>query len=200
MSALATESILAAGYGLFLMACALGLDALARHSHRRSERYRTAGFTYREELDAWECPDGQTLHRAETDLRLRVARYRGRAHVCNACRLKDLCTDSDDGREVTRTIDPWPHSEVGRFHRGIAVAMVGAGTVTIAAGIAMNHHGADLVVLGVALVLSIVVGLHMLAGFRAAPSGFPWTEEHAASGRRGGVGGARKVEPAQRPG
>ena len=184
MSALATESILAAGYGLFLVACALGLDALARNSHRRSDRYRTAGFTYREELDAWECPDGQALHRIETDLRMRVARYRGRAHVCNACRLKDLCTDSDDGREVTRPLDPWPHSEVGRFHRGIAVAMVGAGAAVIGAGAALNHRGVDLVVLGAALVLSIVVGLHLLADFRAAPTGFPRPEERAATHRR----------------
>ncbi len=36
VSELATESMLAAGYGLFLALCALGLDALARHSHRRS--------------------------------------------------------------------------------------------------------------------------------------------------------------------
>lgn len=177
MSGLATESILAAGYGLFLVVCALGLDALARHSHRRSERYRTAGFTYREGLDAWECPDGQTLHRVETDLRMRVARYRGRAHVCNACRLKELCTDSNDGREVTRLLDPWPHSEVGRFHRGIAVAMVGAGALIIAAGAALNHRGADLVVLGAALVLSLGVGLHLAADFRATPSGFPWAAE-----------------------
>lgn len=182
MSAVATESVLAAGYGLFLMACALGLDALARHSHRRSERYRTAGFTYRHELDAWECPEGQALHRVETDLRMRVARYRGRAHVCNACRLKEVCTDSDDGREVTRPLDPWPHSEVGRFHRAIALAMVAAGALVIAAGAALNHSGADIVVLGVALAVSILVGLHLLADFRAAPSGFPGVEERSPAG------------------
>jgi nitric oxide reductase subunit B len=38
------------GYGLFLALCALGLDALARHSHRRAERYRTGGFTYHVQL------------------------------------------------------------------------------------------------------------------------------------------------------
>ena len=27
--------------------------------------------------------------------------------------------------EVSRQVDPWPHSEAGRFHRGIACAIAG---------------------------------------------------------------------------
>jgi hypothetical protein len=174
MSELATESILAAGYGLFLALCALGLDALARHSHRRAERYRTGGFTYLESHDAWDCPEGERLHRVETDRQLRLARYRARAHVCNACRLKDACTDSDEGREVVRALDPWPHSEAGRFHRGIALAMVGFALLVICAGAGLNHGAADLAVLGAALLLSTLIGIHLLADLRSAPSGFPW--------------------------
>ncbi len=174
MSAVATESLLAAGYGLFLALAALGLDALARHSHRRSERYRTMGFTYHERVDWWECPEGERLHRVETDLRLRLARYRARARVCNACRLKEACTDSNDGREITRALDPWPHSEAGRFHRGIALAMVGFGLLVIAAGAAVNHGAADLGVLGGAFLLSGAAGLYLLVDFRSAPTGFPW--------------------------
>ena len=79
MSDVAIGSLLAAGYGLFLALAALGLDALAHHSHRRSELYRTAGFTYLEQLDAWDCPEGERLHRVETDLQARLARYRARA-------------------------------------------------------------------------------------------------------------------------
>jgi hypothetical protein len=176
VSELATESILAAGYGLFLALCALGLDALARHSHRRSERYRTGGFAYLEQVDAWECPEGERLHRVETDLQMRLARYRARAHVCNACRLKDACTDSDDGREIAQALDPWPHSEAGRFHRGIALAMVGFAVLVICAGAGLNHGAADFAVLGAALLLSTLVGLYLLAGFRSAPSGFPWPD------------------------
>jgi hypothetical protein len=176
VSEVATESMLAAGYGLFLALCALGLDGLARHSHRRSERYRTGGFTYLGEVDAWECPEGERLHRAETDLRMRLARYRARAHVCNACRLKDACTDSDSGREITQPLDPWPHSEAGRFHRGIAVAMVGFGLLVIGAGAALNHGASDLAVLGSALLLSSLVGLYLLADLRSAPTGFPWPD------------------------
>ena len=69
MSCVAVESLLAAGYALFLCAVALGLDTLARHSHRRSELYRTAGFAYDARRDAWECPEGEQLHRIDTDHR-----------------------------------------------------------------------------------------------------------------------------------
>ncbi len=176
MSGVATESLLAAGYGLFLALAALGVDALARHSHRRSELYRTAGFTYHEHVDAWDCPEGERLHRVGTDLEARLAHYRARAPVCNACPRKDDCTDSDRGREISRALDPWPHSEAGRFHRAIAVAMVGFGMLVICAGFALHHDAADLAVLGAALLVSAAVGIYLLADFRSAPSGFPWPE------------------------
>ncbi len=181
MSALATESLLAAGYGLFLALAALGLDALARHSHRRAELYRTAGFAYLEQVDAWDCPEGERLHRVGTDLEARLARYRASAPVCNACPRKDGCTDSDRGREISRALDPWPHSEAGRFHRAIAVAMVGFGMLVVCAGIALHHGTADLALLGGGLVVSALVGLYLLADLRSTPSGFPWAE-HQRSG------------------
>jgi hypothetical protein len=176
MSGVATESLLAAGYGLFLVLVALGLDGLARHSHRRSELYRTAGFTFHEHLDAWECPEGERLHRIETDVQQRLVRYRARPHVCNSCSRKGDCTDSDVGREVTRALDPWPHSEVGRFHRGIAVAIVCFGILVICAGAALHHEPGDLAVLGGALLLSTLAALYLLADFRGTPSGFPWAD------------------------
>jgi hypothetical protein len=176
MNGIATESLLAAGYAVLLVLVALGLDALAKHSHRRSELYRTAGFSYDKHLDAWECPEGERLHLIETDMSQRLARYRARAHVCNSCPRKGDCTDSSTGREVTRPLDPWPHSEVGRFHRGIAVAIVGFGILVIGAGAALHHGAADLAVLGGALLLSTVAGIYLLADFRSAPSGFPWPD------------------------
>jgi hypothetical protein len=176
VSGVATESLLAAGYGLFLVLVALGIDTLARHSHRRSELYRTAGFTYHPRVDAWECPEGERLHRVETDHRQRLARYRARAHVCNACPRKGDCTDSDTGREVTRMLDPWPHSEAGRFHRVIAIAIVCFGILVIGAGAALHHQATDLAVLGGALLASTVAALYLVADLRSAPSGFPWPE------------------------
>lgn len=176
MTGVATETLLAAGYAVLLVLVALGLDVLARHSHRRSELYRTAGFTFHEHLDAWECPEGERLHRIETDVQERLVRYRARAQVCNSCPRKGDCTDSNAGRELTRALDPWPHSEVGRFHRGISVAIASFGILVLGAAAALHHGPADLAVLGAALLLSTSVGLYLLADFRSAPSGFPWAE------------------------
>jgi hypothetical protein len=188
---LAIESLLAVGYGLFLALAALGLDILARHSHRRAELWRTGGFTYHGHLDVWECPEGEQLHRVDTDLEQRLARYRARAKVCNACPRKDQCTDSDEGREVTRHLDPWPHSEAGRFHRGIAVAMVGFGLLVIAAAAVLNHGIGDLVVLAAALALVGAIGLYLVADLRSAPAGFPWPEGE----RSGATAAAPPSEP-----
>ena len=176
MTAPATESLLAAGYGLFLVLVALGIDALARHSHSRSELYRTGGFTYFSQSDHWECPEGKHLHRIETDVHQRLARYRAPAHVCNSCPRWGDCTESDTGREVTRMLDPWPHSEAGRFHRGIAVAIVCFGILVLGAGAVLHHGAADLAVLGGALLASTLAALYLLAAYRSAPSGFPWAE------------------------
>jgi hypothetical protein len=181
VSGVATESLLAAGYGIFLALAAVGLDLLARHSHRRSELYRTGGFSYLASADVWECPEGERLHRIETDMQQRLARYRARAQVCNACPSKHLCTDSDTGREVTRALDPWPHSEAGHFHRGIAVAMVGFGVLVICAGAALHHGVVDLAVLGASLLVCGGIGLYLLADLRSAPAGFPWPERRPAS-------------------
>jgi hypothetical protein len=193
VTGVATESLLAAGYALFLVAMAIGLDVLARHSHRRSERYRTAGFTYHDRIDAWECPEGQPLHRIEIDMQRRLARYRARAQVCNSCSRKPDCTDSDTGRELTRALDPWPHSEVGRFHRGIAVAIVCFGILVIGAGAVLHHGAADLAVLAAALLVSTIVGLFLLADFRAAPTGFPWPADEGSRRAPGGPQPGRSV-------
>lgn len=182
MNEVATETLLAAGYALFLALVAIALDLLARHSHRRSEVWRTGGFTYHAHLDAWECPEGEQLHRIETDIHQGLARYRARAHICNACPRKGDCTDSDHGREVTRSLDPWPHSEAGRFHRGISVAIASFGILVILAGAGLNHRPGDLLVLAGALLVTAVAALYLLADFRRARSGFPWrgVEQQAA--------------------
>ena len=106
-----------------LLGILLGLDLLARHSHNRSERYRTAGFTYHHKSDAWICPEGQHLLRSGVDHERRLIRYGGKPQICNRCPAKTGCTDSDEGREVVRAVDPWPHSEAGRFHHCISLAV-----------------------------------------------------------------------------
>lgn len=114
------EVVLAAGYGGLLLLIAVVMEWLSAHTHRRSLRYRTAGFAYDAIHDHWECPEGQHLWPHEFDADRRLVRYKAKAHLCNGCPRKEACTDSNTGREVVRPLDPWPHSEAGRFHRGLA--------------------------------------------------------------------------------
>ena len=167
------EVFLAASYAIFLLGVAFGLDLLARHSHARSERYRTAGFTYHPSHDAWICPEDQILLRSEVDHGRRLIRYRGRPQICNHCPSKADCTDSDEGREVVRAMDPWPHSEAGRFHRDISLAVALIAGLILAAETVRNHASLELVVLGVMLAVVALVAWHLHAAFRATPANFP---------------------------
>jgi hypothetical protein len=167
------EVFLAAGYAVFLVAVALGLDLVARHSHVRSERYRTAGFTYHPTHDAWICPEDQLLTRQETDHERRLVRYKARPLICNNCPSKGDCTDSDEGREIARAMDPWPHSEAGRFHRGISLVLVLIAVLVLVVETFRNHAPAELAVLGAVLALVAAVAWHLHAAFRRTPDNFP---------------------------
>ena len=70
------EALLAAGYGTFLLLCAAVIEWLSAHTHRRSLRYRTAGFIYDADHDHWRCPEGEHLWPHEFDAELRLGRYR----------------------------------------------------------------------------------------------------------------------------
>lgn len=123
MTAIELPAWLAVGYGLVLVVVAYGIDRLARRAHRRMHDDRSGGFVYHENHDAWLCPEDQWLYPRSFDPENRVMRYRGLPLVCNACPVKDTCTQSVDGREMRRAVDPWPASESARFHRGVACAV-----------------------------------------------------------------------------
>ena len=106
------EVILAGGYALLLVGVAVILEFVARHAHRRSEHFRNSGFTYKKNMDVWECPTGHHLTREQTDFERKIAHYRAPAHKCNACHLKKDCTDSDDGRLLESRLDAWLQSEL----------------------------------------------------------------------------------------
>jgi hypothetical protein len=141
------EVLLIAGYVLFLLAVAAGLELLARGSHRRSEQLQVVGFRYHPEPDAWECPEGQRLGRFEIDHKEHVVRYRAPSHVCNACTCKPDCTDSDDGRLIERPLDSWFRSEIRRFHRGISLALLALATVILLVEILHFDHARDQIIL-----------------------------------------------------
>jgi hypothetical protein len=170
MSAVA---LLAAGYAGFLLVAAGLLEWLSVHTHRRSLRYRTAGFEYDEQHDHWRCPEGSHLWPHEFDEDRRLMRYRAKAHVCNGCGRKDACTDSNEGREIVRPLDPWPHSEAGRFHRAVSLLLVALSVLVILVGGARNHAPPEAAALLGLLVVALVAGRWLLRDLRAHPANFP---------------------------
>jgi hypothetical protein len=176
---MSAEALLAAGYAAALLGGALVLEWLSAHTHRRSLRYRTAGFVYDELHDHWWCPEGQPLWPHEVDHERRLARYRAKAHICNACRLKDACTDSDRGREIVRPLDPWPHSEAGRFHRAIALLMVGLGALVVIVELARHHRSGELALLTGTLAVQLAAAAWLARDLRAHPANFPEPSWHS---------------------
>ena len=167
------EVALAAGYAAFLTGGAFALEWLSAHTHRRALRYSTAGFVYDEIHDHWVCPEGEQLWPHELDRERRLTRYRARAHVCNACPSKHRCTDSDHGREIVRPLDPWPHSEAGRFHRVIALIMVGLAALVLLVELARHHDPLEAALLLGLLGPTVLAGRWLLSDLRVHPSNFP---------------------------
>ena len=179
-----TEVLLALAYATSLTASAFALEWLSAHTHRRALRFRTAGFTYNETHDHWLCPEGEQLWPHEFDRERRLVRYRARAHVCNACPSKHRCTDSDEGREIVRPVDPWPHSEAGRFHRVIALMLVLLAAFVLGVELARNHGGSDAAALAAALIVVAIGARRLLRDIRAHPASFPGEPQGVSMSRR----------------
>ncbi|WP_233568854.1 transposase [Kocuria soli] len=160
-------------YGLALAAAAWGFDILARRTSQRAVAWRTNGFVYHESHDAWLCPEDQWLWPTSFDPDNRVMRYRGKADICNACPVKDTCTVSDHGKQLTREVDPWPHSENGRFHRGVAVAVGAMGVIMLLAGMLMATTGLEVLVLAVTAFVVAVVCAPLVIHLVRTPTGAP---------------------------
>ena len=167
------EALLGGGYAVCLLLVALAIEWLSAHTHRRALRFRTAGFEYQELQDAWVCPEGEHLWPHEWDHERRLVRYRAKAHVCNACPVKGRCTDSDTGREIVRPLDPWPHSEAGRFHRVIAILLVAVAALVLVVALARNHAPLEAITLGPLLVVCAFTGRFLSADLRRHPANFP---------------------------
>ena len=168
-----TEVILAAGYGAFLLLAAAVIEWLSAHTHRRSLRYRTAGFDYNAVHDHWTCPEGELLWPHEFDSHRRLVRYKAKAHICNGCPRKEACTDSSTGREVVRPLDPWPHSEAGRFHRGLSLVLVVLAVLVVLVALVRHHAFDEAAVLAGVLAAAALVGRWLVQDLRAHPANFP---------------------------
>lgn len=172
MSGIGVMVWLAGGYAVFLLLVAYGLDLMAKRTARHTTDWRTGSFTYHEDHDAWVCPEDQWLWPQSFDPDNRVMRYRANPLVCNACPVKDNCTTSAKGREISRNVDPWPHSEAGRFHRGMACSV----TVLAACIPLFSMIGRSLVetaVLAAIVALVVLASLPLWSHLRQAPAAFP---------------------------
>ena len=166
------EVALVGGYAVVLLAVAAVLDVMAQHTQQRSERFRTSGFQYLPQHDAWTCSQDAMLWPMEYDKTHHLVRYRAKPSVCNSCHVKPGCTSSTNGREVTRAVAPWPHSEAGRFHRGMSMVLVGLAAALLLVA-AARHLEPSTLVLGVPMLFTILLGFRYSAHFRASPANFP---------------------------
>lgn len=168
MQTIDIEVLLAAGYAVLLVAVAFGLEILARHAHRRSERWRLAGFRYRREHDLWECPAGERLLRVSFDYTSGLARYRAPARACNACALRPLCTDSPHGREIDHQPDAWLQSQLARFHRGMSLTLLLLAMAWLAAEMFRHRQPSEHLLLGGLLAPITLLSVQLLSAFIAS--------------------------------
>lgn len=160
------EVLLAGAYSVFLAAAAVALELLASHSHSRSQQYRNSGFVYRRQMDLWECPAGRFLVRIATDHERRIVRYRAPAQECNACSLKNNCTDSDEGRLLEARLDYWVESELRRFHRGISLTLLVLATLILFVELIRHAHPREMVLMGALLIPLAIVDSKLIRSLR----------------------------------
>ena len=160
------EPLLAMAYAMLLVGIAAFLEWMGRHSQQRAPRYHTAGFRFHKHADHWECPTGERLQRAETDHQLRVIRYRAPAHTCNHCSIKAQCTDSDDGREIAVSIDPWLSSAMGQFHRGLSLVLVILAGLIAGVELIRHDHGTERWLLSAMLLMVAWLGVQRVRDLR----------------------------------
>jgi ABC-type branched-subunit amino acid transport system permease subunit len=157
--------VMAAGYAVFLGLAAFGLELIARQSHRRAEQFHVIGFRFDAALDAWHCPTGKRLHRAEVRHGGRTVLYRAPAHHCNSCHIKARCTDSENGRTIERRLDSWLDSEIRRFHIGISLALLLLAALILAVEMVVHRRESDELILAVALAVVALPGARIAVPF-----------------------------------
>jgi hypothetical protein len=130
------EAWLILGYVLGVLAGARLFEVLARVHFERARRYAETGFAYDPDADHYECPQGERLALHLVDAQRRLAVYRAPASRCNDCPVKDSCTPHDRGRHIYRPLAAWAETDIGRFHRRLALLMFGVGAAIALAGLA----------------------------------------------------------------
>ena len=138
------EVFLFSGYAALLLCVAGLLEWLSAHTHRRSLRYRTAGFEYDRSSTTGGAPRASTCGRTSSTTSGASFAIAPRPTSATAAHARRRCTDSSSGREIVRPLDPWPHSEAGRFHRGLSLVLVALSLLMLIVAGARNHEPAEI--------------------------------------------------------
>jgi hypothetical protein len=91
-------------------------------------------------------------------------------------------------REIVRPLDPWPHSEAGRFHRGIALLMVGLALLILVVEVVRHHDVPELALLAAVLTAGALAARWLARDLRVHPANFP--DPSPSQGLRMAVTGA----------
>ncbi len=83
---------------------------------QRTPFYGQREFQYDPEQDAYTCPNGAFLRLEKHRYTERTKEYRADAATCNACPLKEHCTDSEHGRSLRRSFDEEYLERVRAYH------------------------------------------------------------------------------------
>ncbi len=164
------EPMLVGAYILLLIIIAFSLEWMARHSQRRADQYHTGGFRFHPDRDAWECPTGMALVRAEVDHAVRVIRYRAPAQTCNQCPIKSRCTHSDRGREIPVPMDPWVVSASVRFQTGFSLVLLILSGFLAAIELLRHGHGVEAWTMGLLLMTVIALSKHVVSRLHKKPA------------------------------
>ena len=157
MASFSMELILAMGYAAFLAMVAFALEVMARHTHQRSLRISTIGFTYHADRDIWSCPQDQHLFPIFSDSIRGKVIYRAPASACNSCRSKAACTDSRTGREIIRMANESIESGMLRFHRCFSLTLLSLASFIVIIELFRTHGSTPrLLLAGILLLLSVV--------------------------------------------
>ncbi|MDQ3500953.1 MAG: IS1182 family transposase [Actinomycetota bacterium] len=84
---------------------------------QRTPFYGASRFTYDPEHDEYRCPQGQVLRRKTAKYTEGVVVYQAETATCNACPLKAACTESNQGRQVRRSLYAEYLDRVRAYHQ-----------------------------------------------------------------------------------
>lgn len=150
------EAWLVIGYVAVVLAGARLVEAAARLHFARARRYAEAGFAYVADADHYRCPEGERLERHAYDGANRLALYRARADICNACSRKAACTPHDEGRHIYRSLAAWAETDLGRFHQRLSLLLFTVAALLSGVGLLSwgGEPGTGLLLLALAASLS----------------------------------------------